>query len=178
MSTSHFPRGFAYRLVSTGSKKSLHGANPTTSPGNVVHRTSSDWDCQRWVFSRVSADDDVYVISNLDSGQVLHGDNLRSGGNARQYPLWPTTRPTTKPAPLIPCQMWRVREVRDDTYTLENLDTRAVLTAGPVSGPEGNVTQVAGDGSASQQWSIIADRPLSGETVCRGARRTTSTSSA
>ena len=71
MSTSHFPRGFAYRLVNTGSKKSLHGANPTTSPGNVVHRTSSDWDCQRWVFSRVSADDDVYVISNLDSGQVL-----------------------------------------------------------------------------------------------------------
>ncbi len=79
MSTSPFPRGFAYRLVNVGSKTSLHGANPKTSPGNVVHRTPAAWDSQRWVFSRVSADDDVYVISNLDSGQVLHGDNLRSG---------------------------------------------------------------------------------------------------
>lgn len=161
MSSTNFPRGFAFRLVSVESKNSLHGANPLKSDGNVVHYAPHDWDAQKWVFSRVSGDDDVYVISNLGSGQVLHGDNLRSGGNARQYPLWPMRNGTNRD-PLIDCQMWRAERVEGDTYTLENLDTGGMLTAGPLSRGEGNVTQVRGDGTTSQRWSVIADGPLWG----------------
>ena len=52
----------------------------------------------------------VFVLQNEDTGYVLHGDNMASGGNVHEYQKTDYA-----------CQQWRATRNKDGTYTFQAL---------------------------------------------------------
>ena len=87
-----------------------------------------------------------YNLKNNDTGYFLHGDNIPSGGNARQYQEWDTPNP---------CQQWQLIPVSGNSYMLKNRDTGYVLHGDNIpSGGNARQHEEWGTPNPCQHWEL------------------------